>query len=189
MKRLFSLILALTFSTLAFAQGRPSEINMVQVDPNVTVTASSQIKSNYPVFSTMNAERTGIYWGLGDTFTGGWNSGNSDRYGSPTLIYQFSRMYRFTEVVVVGLQSNFGSPVEPTDAMTTVYYNPDVKLEGSGNCTEYAELAHVTLNDKVIVHLPIGNGYLAKCLRLTFNSATAPQGFARVVEVSGYAKQ
>lgn len=190
LSRAFSIVLvALSFTISAFAQGRPSEVNMIQIDPDVTVTASSQVNANYPVANVMNADRTGNGWGSGDSFGGGWNSGNSEQYGSPTLTFQFSRMFRFTEVVVVGLQSNFTNPVEPDDSMTTVYNNPDVKLEGSGDCVDYAELGHVTGNDKVIIHFPIGNGYLARCLRLTFNTATAPQGRARVVEISGYTRQ
>lgn len=195
MKSLLTFIFALCLCVSALAQ-RPSEINVVQTDTNLPAgaSASSTYSANFPVPAAVNGDTSGVGWGSGFYVNGnGWNSGNSERYGTSTYTVMFGRTYLLKEIVTWGLKNDFGSAREPLEGETSVYANRNFKiqvLQPDGFSWSDVPGASVANNQLVINHFPlIQEGILTKGVRVVFDGSMGGDGFARLIEIKAYAKQ
>jgi RHS repeat-associated protein len=82
-----------------------------------TATASSQVSTNYPAYSTINGDRRGLNWNNG----GGWNDGTINTHPD-WLQIDFNGNKTIDEINVITLQDNPATPAEPTESMTFTLY-------------------------------------------------------------------
>lgn len=184
---LFILLLAIS----TFAQ-RPSEINVIQTDPNIPagVVASSTVTVDYNARRAVNADTTGRGWGTGATNGGGWNSGDSERYLTSTYTATLSRPYLLTEIVTYGLRDDWQSTVrEPAEGEVSFHSNKNFQVFVSENCSTYTQVGAVTGNNLVINHFPLSPPLMVKCIRLNFDNSANFNGYTRLIELKGWADQ
>jgi hypothetical protein len=89
------------------------EVNYAAPSAGATVTASSTYNASYPVSAVTNGDRKGVNWGNG----GGWNDATPDSYPDSVEI-DFSGAKTIDQINVFTLQDNYGSPIEPVEALT-----------------------------------------------------------------------
>ena len=93
------------------------EVNWAAPSSSATVTASSTFNASYPVSAVNNGDRKGLNWGSG----GGWNDATGDAYPD-TVEVDFNGIKMIDQVNVFTLQDNYGSPMEPVEALTFSSY-------------------------------------------------------------------
>ena len=95
----------------------PGRMNMALSTNGGVAVASSISGPNYPASGAINGEHKGLLWGAG----GGWNDGTQN--ASPDWIeVRFAGFKTIDEVSVYSMQDNYSAPVEPTPAMTFIYW-------------------------------------------------------------------
>jgi len=101
------------------------ETNFALPSNGATVTASSQYSTAHPVSAVNNGDRRGLNWGAG----GGWNDATANAYPDWVQI-DFPEAKTIDQVNVFTLQDNYGSPIEPVEALTFAAYGlTDLRLE------------------------------------------------------------
>jgi hypothetical protein len=100
-------------------------VNVAAAANGATAAASSTYGSGYEASGAINGDRKGQPWGGG----GGWNDGTPGTWPD-WLAVTFNGTKTIAEVDVFSVQDNYGSPVEPTAAMTfTLYGLTDFAVE------------------------------------------------------------
>jgi hypothetical protein len=96
----------------------PSErTNVALLSNGGVATGSSEYNGNYPAAALNNSDRAGINWGGG----GGWNDATANGYPDWAQI-EFNGVKTIDEIDVFTLQDAYGSPSQPTEAMTFSLY-------------------------------------------------------------------
>lgn len=190
---LFTALLVTIFVATAQAQSRPTEINIVQTDSNIPVgaSASSTYSTNFPVAAAVNGDTSGVGWGTVYPGGNGWNSGNSERYGTSTYTTIFARPYLFKEVITWGLKNDFGTAREPSEGETSGYANRNFKLQrldADGVTWQDIPAASVTGNLLIINHFVFSEPIYTRGFRVVFDNSGG-DGFARLIEIKADAKQ
>src|SRR6185295_7610420 len=88
-------------------------VNVALAANGGTAVASSTYSGAFPAAAVINGDRRGLSWGNG----GGWNDGTFNSYPD-TLEVDFNATSIINEIDVLSLQDNYGSPSDPTPAMT-----------------------------------------------------------------------
>jgi len=91
--------------------------NVALAANGATAIGSSTYSPGYAASGAINGDRKGQPWGNG----GGWNDATQDAWPD-WLEVDFAGAKTIDEVDVFGVQDNYGSPVEPTAAMTFTQY-------------------------------------------------------------------
>jgi len=143
-----------------------------------TVTASSTHSSSYAVSTINNGDRAGKNWGV----SGGWNDATHNTL--PDFVtFKFKSPWLVKRVVLVSVQDNYQSPIEPTKTLTfTKYGIVDFKIQHlvSGN---WVDLATITNNNLVMREIDI-TPTLITDLRVFITKTV--DGWSRVVELEAW---
>jgi len=142
-----------------------------------TVSASSQYSTGYPVSAINNGDRKGLNWASG----GGWNDATAGVYPDWVEV-DFPGWKLINEINVITLQDNYGSPVEPTEALTfTAYGITDFNVQyWDGANWVTVPGGSVTGNNKVWRKFTF-NPVWATGVRVQVNNALA--SYSRITEV------
>jgi subtilisin family serine protease len=148
-----------------------------------TASASSEISQNYATSGAIDGNHTGTGWGTGV----GWNDATAGAYPD-YLIVNFGVNQPLSEVVVYSLQDNYGSPSEPTDAMTFNYYGLiDFQIQipdGRGGWVDVPG-GNIKGNNLVKRKIVFATPLVTDRIRVLVNS-TADGVFSRIVEVEAF---
>ena len=157
----------------------PASINVALAANGGVATASSTYSTAFPVSAINNGDRTGAGWGAG---SGGWNDATGNAFPDWVQIV-FSGQKTIDHVVVVTLQDNYASPVQPTATMPFTLYGIT-----SFNVQTWNGLAWVTQGTVV------GNGLVMRTVnfspvttdRIRVNITGALQYYSRITEVEAW---
>jgi hypothetical protein len=114
---LFGLFLPFLFVGSAAGFTCTERTNVALAANGATASASSQVSTNYPAYSTINGDRRGLNWNNG----GGWNDGSVNTHPD-WLQIDFNGSKTIDEINVITLQDNPATPAEPTESMTFTLY-------------------------------------------------------------------
>jgi hypothetical protein len=158
----------------------PDRLNVALASNGGVASASSIYNPNYPASATINGDRKGLNWGAG----GGWNDGTTNQYPD-WLEVAFNGPKLIEEVNVFSMQDNYGSPVEPTEAMTFSLWglrNFDVQYwDGSEWLTvPGGEVANNTLVWRKVVFVPLTTS------KIRVHISAALNGNSRMMEVEAW---
>jgi hypothetical protein len=142
-------------------------------------SASSTYSASYAADGVNNGERAGAGWGSGN---GGWNDATPNQWPDWVQI-TFDGVKSIDRVVVYTLQDNYGSPAEPTDAMTFTQYGVrDFTVQG-WNGASWVTLATVTGNT-LVKRAATFTSFSTDRIRVNVSSGLG--GHARVTEVEAW---
>ena len=152
--------------------------NVALASAGATATASSQLNASFPVAAIIDGDETGANWSAG----GGWADGTLNQYPDWVQV-QFASAKQVQKVVVVTLQDNWQSPVQPTDTMTFTQYGvTDFTVQGWDG-SAWQTLATVTGNNLVkrtVTFSPFNTD------RIRIRVTNALASLSRIVEVEAY---
>jgi hypothetical protein len=157
------------------------EMNSAAPSNGATVSASSQYSTAYPVSAINDGDRKGLNWGAG----GGWNDATYGAYPDWVEV-DFSGAKNVDEVDVFTLQDNYGSPIEPVEALTfSAYGITDFNLQYWDDAVGWKQVPGATVagNNKVWTRFLFGQLTTSK-IRVVVNNSLA--GFSRITEVEAW---
>jgi hypothetical protein len=97
----------------------PARYNYASAVNGALTSASTEYNAGYPVSSINNGDRRGVNWSAG----GGWNDATGNAYPDWVQItFPQGQAKTIDQINVFTLQDNYGSPAEPTEAMTFTAY-------------------------------------------------------------------
>jgi len=160
--------------------GSVSSVNYALAANGGVASASSVHSAGYPVAAVNNGDRTGAGWGSG----GGWNDATRNVYPDWVQI-DFNGPKAISEIGVFTLQDNYGSPVQPTEAMIFSLYGITSFEVQYWNGAAWVTVpdGSITGNNKVwrrIQFTPI----TTSAVRVLVNASLA--GYSRIVEIEAW---
>jgi len=164
--------------------GPPPRVNVAASASGATATATSTLDSTRLPLAAINGDRRGLHWGSDPATGSGWTDKTGGSFPD-RLEVTFAGPKTIGEISVFGLQDNFSSPVEPTEAMTSsAYALQDFDVEyWTGSAWALVPGGQVVGNDKVWRKLTFPALTTAK-VRVSVRRAAA--NYSRVVEVEAY---
>src|ERR1043165_8389146 len=157
------------------------EMNSAAPSNGATVSASSQYSTAYPVSAINDGDRKGLNWGAG----GGWNDATYAAYPDWVEV-DFNGAQNVDEVDVFTLQDNYGSPIEPVEALTfSAYGITDFNLQYWDDTVGWKQVPGATVagNNKVWTRLLFGQLTTSK-IRVVVNNSLA--AYSRITEVEAW---
>lgn len=170
-------------SCLPVAPTVRESVNVALAANGGVATASSTVSSGYAPEYVINGDRTGGPWGNG----GGWNDGTENAYPD-WLQVDFQGLQTIESIVVVSLQNNYGSPVEPTLGMESNTFGlSDFDIEywnGSSWVVADSPVGNNLTIYKYIFPTPVQTDKI----RVTINNTQDGQ-YSRMVELEAWTPQ
>jgi len=158
----------------------PGRLNQALAANGGVASASSTYSPNYPASGTINGDRKGLSWGAG----GGWTDGTPNA-APDWLEVDFNGNKLIDEVDVFSLQDSYGAPVEPTPALTFMYWGViafDVQY-WNGSAWATVPGGGVSNNNKVwrqVLFAPVTT------TKIRINITAALNGYSRLTEVEAW---
>ncbi len=131
----------LLITTASAAPQSPPGVNVAAASNGAVATASSTYGPTAAASNAINGEHVG---------TAGWWADSTSSVYPDWIQVEFAGSKTISEINVVGLQQNYGNPVEPTLTMTSSYALTDFEVQyWTGSAWATVPGGSVTGNDKV----------------------------------------
>ena len=156
-----------------------ASINVALATNGGVASASSTYSVGFPVSAINNGDRSGTGWGSG----GGWNDATANFFPDWVQI-NFSGQKTIDHVVVVTLQDNYASPVQPTASTPSKLYGVTDFSVQTWNGTAWVTQGTVSANSLVMRTVNFAAAVTTDRVRV--NITNAKQSFSRIVEVEAW---
>ena len=143
-------------------------------------SASSVYSPNYAASGAINGDRRGLNFGFG----GGWNDGTPNAYPD-WLQVDFNGTKVIQEVNVFSMQDNYGSPAEPTPAMTFTSFGLRAFQVQYWNGTSWVDVpGGAVTNNNLVWKQFLFTPVTTSKIRILITGAL--NGYSRVTEVEAW---
>ncbi len=157
--------------------------NVAAASYGATASASSEAGVGYPASGVIDGNRAASNWGSAT----GWNDSTAGSFPDNVVI-NLGVSQALSEIDVYSIQDNYGSPIEPTDTMTFIYYGlTDFQVQvpdGAGGWVDVPG-GHVTGNNLVKRKVIFDSPVVTDQIRVSVNSS-ADGVYSRIAEVEAF---